>query len=135
MTRAVRLITLGWLIVAAYYLPWTYVMGRKILSGTGFTVDRWTIATPFVILVVAPSAAVALWCKRDVIGRSLLVVVAINWLLWAGSRTGMLDHFFWFPTLLKTILFLSVITLAVVPSEWRRSKLEAKIGASGEGRE
>jgi O-antigen ligase len=111
VTRAVRLIGVGWLIVAAYYAPWTYVIGRKIVAGAVFTVDAWTMATPFVILCIAPIGALATWRKEDFVGRALLALVALNWLLWAVISAGILHDFIWMPTLLKTILFLSVLTL------------------------
>jgi len=119
MTRAVRLIGVAWLIVAAYYVPWAVAIGRMILAGTQFTVDVWTLVTPFVILVLAPVATLLAWRKRDLAGRILLIAVAINWLLWAILSGGILDEFLWVPTLLKVILILSVSTVAIIALEHR----------------
>ena len=118
MTRAVRLVSIGWLVLAAYYVPWTYAIARMAASGTHFTVDPWTLATPFVILGIGSVGALAAWRTRDLVGRVLLLFVASNWLLWATMSAGILHEFLWVPTLLKTILFLCVLTVVIIPLDW-----------------
>lgn len=122
MTRAVRLIGIAWLIVAASYLRWAVAIGRMIFSRTQFTVDAWTLATPFVILVLAPVGAFLAWRKKDLLGRMLLIVVSINWLLWAVLGADVFRDFLWVPRLLKMILILSLSTLTVVALEYRAAQ-------------
>lgn len=64
------MVGIGWLLVAAYYVPWAYAIGRQTLSGTHFPVGAWTIATPFVILALAPVGAVLTWGSWGAIGRA-----------------------------------------------------------------
>jgi hypothetical protein len=130
MTRAVRLVGVGWLVVSAYYVSWAYAIGRQVLSGTQLAVGAWTIATPFVILGLAPIGAVLTWGSKGSIGRALLFVAAANWLSWAVIGVHMLRDWAWTPTLLKAIFFLSVITIIVIGAEWLSEGRTRRVSAN-----
>ena len=77
-----------WLLVALSYLPWTFAIGGRAMHGASFTVDKWTLVTPFVIVLCAPVAAVLVWRWHALAGSTLFALVATNWVLWEWLGAG-----------------------------------------------
>ena len=79
MATVLRLIAAAWILVALGYLPFAYgAIGQARANGAWARLS-WPAASPWVILLLVPAAALLIWKGRDELGSLLLVLVAANW--------------------------------------------------------
>jgi hypothetical protein len=78
-----RLTTAAWLVVAIKYTPWIWGMGGRILRGEcGFRcATSWAALTPWLTLILAPSAAYYVAAGREALGSILVLVISANFVL------------------------------------------------------
>ena len=127
MDRAIRVISCGWLIVAASYISWTYCaigQGTARTALSNVNIFAWSFATPLATIVAAPIAAVLVWRSRSTLGPVLLLLVAGNWLVVSALIAR---HHLLTPTRLTAILILSLLTIPVAGLDYRQ---RARLGAS-----
>jgi hypothetical protein len=70
-----------WLPLVVNFVPWTYHIARQAIRGTQFTVDPWTLANPFLTVILVPTSLVVAWCRHGGVAAVLLVIPAAGWVL------------------------------------------------------
>jgi len=81
--RSLVLLAVGmtWLPVVANFVPWTYYIARRTIQGTHFTVDGWTLANPFLTVIMIPTGLALAACRRSGLAAVFLVIPAGGWTL------------------------------------------------------
>ncbi len=123
--ESLRCVAAMWLLLAVTYIPWMVGIVSMARHGAQFSVGLWTLATPFVIVLVAPISALLVFRKRTVSGGVLLAVVATDRILYEGVSQRFLSLREGYPFSLLQLL-LGAVTVAVVTRELVRHREVAR---------
>jgi hypothetical protein len=106
----------AWFLVALSYIPWVWSISGMAYHRADFTVDRWTLATPFLTVLVVPIGALAIWLTRDTLGAILIAVVAANEFLWqvVGCRMIVVREPMPFSVFLSLLSVLSLVVVGAI---------------------
>ncbi len=85
---SLRLIGILWIVMAATWVHWCYVVADRMWHGLYFAGGTWGCIVNFSTVALAPIGAVLVWRRASLIGSAILLFLAVSrlsdqlWFMW-----------------------------------------------------